>query len=126
MFAYMRQKPGFYPQVAALAARAVRLTTLGIVPLSLQYVVVDEFTGMGMMQYALPLSLMRKGFYFTALFLLPLAGGAMAAFFAQAASDLIPPMISALVYWNRRHWITRQADRRAHPEAGRPMVAQTV
>ena len=114
------------PQVAALAARAVRLTTLGIVPLSLQYVVVDGFTGMGMMQYALPLSLMRKGFYFTALFLLPLAGGAMAAFFAQAASDLIPPMISALVYWNRRHWITRQADRRAHPEAGRPMVAQTV
>ena len=105
------------PQVAALAARAVRLTTLGIIPLSLQYVVVDGFTGMGMMQFALPLSLLRKVFYFSALFLLPLAGGAMAAFFAQTASDVIPPMISALVLWQRRHWVTRQADRHARGEA---------
>ena len=101
------------PQVAALAARAVRLATLGIIPLSLQYLAVDGFTGMGMMQFALPLSLLRKAFYFSALFLLPLAGGAMAAFFAQAVSDVIPPMISALVLWQRRHWVTRQADRHA-------------
>ncbi|MGO5022813.1 MATE family efflux transporter [Lawsonibacter sp. LCP25S3_G6] len=110
------------PQVAALAARAVRLTTLGIIPLALQYVVVDGFTGMGMMQLALPLSLLRKVFYFTALFLLPLAGGAMAAFFAQAASDIVPPMISALVYWNRRSWVTRQADRRSHAQEIQPAV----
>ena len=113
------------PQVAALAARAVRLTTLGIIPLALQYVVVDGFTGMGMMQFALPLSLLRKVFYFTALFLLPLAGGAMAAFFAQAASDIVPPIISALVYWNRRSWVTRQADQRSRLQE-RQQVIQSI
>lgn len=100
------------PEVAALASRAIRLTTLGLLPLAVQYVVVDGFTGMGMMQFALPLSLLRKAVYFAALFLLPLAGGAMAAFFAEAVSDLIPPVISGLVYWKRRSWVTSQAERR--------------
>lgn len=100
-------------QVAALAARAIHLVTLGVIPLAVQYVVVDGFTGMGMMQYALPLSLLRKVFYFAALFVLPVVGGVMAAFFAQAVSDILPPMLSALVYWKRRRWVTVQADQKA-------------
>lgn len=87
---------------------------------------VDGFTGMGMMQFALPLSLLRKAFYFSALFLLPLAGGAMAAFFAQAVSDVVPPVISALIYWNRRGWVTRQADRHAGEQAARQRALQGI
>jgi len=97
------------PQVSALAVRAIRMYTLGVVPLAIQYVVSDGFTGIGMMQYALCLSVFRKAVYFGALFLLPLAGGAMAAFFAEAVSDLFPPVISAAVYYKRQGWIAQQA-----------------
>lgn len=96
-------------QVSALAVQAIKIFTIGVIPLAVQYVIIDGFTGMGMVQYALPLSVFRKAVYFVALFLLPMAGGATAAFFAEAVSDLIPPAVSALVYWNRRGWVVRQA-----------------
>ncbi len=97
------------PAVSAVAVQAIRLSTLGLLPLAVQYVVVDGFTGMGMMRYALPLSLLRKAVFFAALFLLPAAGGAMWAFGAQAVSDLFPPFLSAGVYLARRRWIDQQA-----------------
>lgn len=92
-------------QVALLAARAIRICTLGIVPLAVQYVVVDGFTGMGMMRYALPLSFFRKLVYFAPLFLLPALFGGMAAFYAEPISDLVAPVVSALVYWRRIKYV---------------------
>ena len=70
---------------------------------------IDGFTGMGMMQWSLPLSLLRKGVYFTALFLLPAVFGATAAFFAETVSDLFPPLVTMVVYWKRRNWIIQEA-----------------
>ena len=64
---------------------------------------------MGMMQWSLPLSLLRKGVYFTALFLLPAVFGATAAFFAETVSDLFPPLVTMVVYWKRRNWIIQEA-----------------
>ena len=96
-------------EVSALAVQAIRLSTLGIIPLAFQYVVVDGFTGMGMMQYSLPLSLLRKVVYFIALFTLPVFLGAPAAFLAEAVSDSFPPVLSGLVFWKRRGWVTRRA-----------------
>ena len=96
-------------KVSALAVQAIRLSTLGIIPLAFQYVVVDGFTGMGMMQYSLPLSLLRKVVYFIALFTLPVFLGAPAAFLAEAVSDSFPPVLSSLVFWKRRGWVTRRA-----------------
>lgn len=96
-------------RVSALAVQAIRLSTLGIIPLAFQYVVVDGFTGMGMMQYSLPLSLLRKGVYFIALFTLPVFLSAPAAFLAEAVSDSFPPVLSTLVFWKRRGWVSRRA-----------------
>ena len=91
-------------QVAPLAVQAIRICTLGIVPLAVQYTIVDGFTGMGMMQYSLPLSFFRKAIYFMPLFLLPAGFGAMAAFAAEPISDFVAPVVSAAVYWLRiRH-----------------------
>ncbi|MGE4276263.1 MAG: MATE family efflux transporter [Lawsonibacter sp.] len=104
------------PQVSALAVRAIRLYTLGVIPLAVQYVVSDGFTGIGMMRDALALSMFRKSVYFVALFVLPLAGGAMAVFSAEAVADLFPPMVSAFVYYKRQNWITQQASSRCLPE----------
>ena len=113
-------------QVAGMAAQAIRMSTLGIVLLAAQYVIVDGFTGMGMMQYALPLSLLRKAVYFAALFALPAVGGAMATFFAQSVSDLFPTMVSILVYWKRRDWIAQQARRNAKPGEQSAETARTA
>lgn len=76
--------------MSALAVRAIRIFTIGVIPLAVQYVVVDSFTGMGMVQYALPLSMFRKVVYFIALFVLPALGGGEAAFCAETVSDLLP------------------------------------
>ena len=96
-------------QVSALAVQAIRIFTLGVIPLAVQYVIIDGFTGMGMVQYSLPLSILRKSVYFVSLFLLPMALGATGAFYAEAVSDLLPPMVSVAVYWSRRGWVERQA-----------------
>lgn len=48
------------PEYVALASRAIRIYTLGIIPLGIQYEIVDGFTGMGVVQAALPLSFWRK------------------------------------------------------------------
>lgn len=86
------------PIVAAEALRAIRIFTLAIVPLSFQYEIVDGFTGLGQVQFSLPLSFARKGVYFISLFLLPAMFGAEAAFYAEPLSDLFGPAVSILVY----------------------------
>ena len=50
---------------------AIRICTLAVIPLGVQYALVDGFTGMGLVQLSLPLSTFRKVTYFLALFWLP-------------------------------------------------------
>ena len=96
-------------EVSAIAVQAIRLSTLGLLPLAAQYVVVDGLTGMGMIKHALPLSMLRKAIYFVALFALPVAGGAMATFLVESVSDLTGPIVSCAVFWRCRDHITQQA-----------------
>lgn len=96
-------------QVIELAVTAIRICTLGLIPLGVQYVIVDGLTGMGMMRYSLPLSCFRKLIYFVALFLFPSIWGVIATFYAETISDFLPPVITVLFYWNRLNWIRRQA-----------------
>ena len=53
------------------AAWAIRVCTLALIPLGLQYEIVDGFTAIGQVRYAWPLSFWRKAVYFAALFVLP-------------------------------------------------------
>ena len=93
------------PQVGELAVRAIRIYTLGVIPLAVQYTVIDGFTGMGMMQYSLPLSFFRKAIYFIPLFVLPMYFGAMSTFVAEPISDFVAPVVSAFVYWRRIRYV---------------------
>ena len=86
------------PAIAEKSMWAIRMCTLAIIPLALQYEVVDGFTAMGMVRYALPLSFWRKAVYFTALFALPAIFGAEAVFFAEPISDVVGPATSVAVY----------------------------
>lgn len=97
------------PRVSALAVTAIHIFSIGVVPLAVQYVIVDGLNGMGMMQFSLPLSFFRKAVYFAALFALPAAFGAVSTFCAETISDLIPPLVTVLFYRRKLGWIREQA-----------------
>lgn len=86
------------PVLTREAVRTIRIYTLAVVPLSVQYEIVDGFTGLGMVRLSLPLSFFRKAIYFLPLFILPYFFGARAAFYAEPISDLIAPIVSSVVY----------------------------
>lgn len=86
------------PAVLEKAAWAIRVCTLALIPLGLQYEIVDGFTAIGQVRYSLPLSFWRKLVYFAALFLLPSLGGAEAAFYAEPISDVLGPAVSVILY----------------------------
>ena len=86
------------PLVAEKAAWAIRVCTLALIPLGLQYEIVDGFTAIGQVRYAWPLSFWRKAVYFAALFILPAVWGVEATFYAEAISDVIGPLTSIAVH----------------------------
>ena len=98
---------------APLAVQAIRICTLGLVPMAVQYTIVDGFTGMGMMQYSLPISFFRKAVYFVSLFWLPAHFGAMAIFAAEPISDFVGPAFAAFVYWRRIRYVVGLPKERA-------------
>ena len=85
------------PALAAQAFRAIKICTLAIIPLGVQYAIIDGLTGMGQVQFSLPLSFWRKGVYFTAIFLLPVVFGASSVFYAEPISDILGPVVSIAV-----------------------------
>lgn len=86
------------PEYIDLSVWGIRVFTLGIIPLSLQYVVVDGFTGMGIANIAIFLSMFRKSIYLAGVFLLPMALGVTAIFYTQAVSDFAGTIVSIAVY----------------------------
>lgn len=82
------------PVLNAQACQAIRICTLAAIPLGAQYAIVDGFTAMGQVRWALSLSFWRKTVYFTSLFILPLLGSASLIFFAQPISDIGAVLLS--------------------------------
>lgn len=76
----------------------IRIYTLGIIPLAIQYAIVDGFTGMGIAKIALPLSFIRKGIYIVLVVLLCIWQGAKFLFWAEPVSDVVAAIISSLTY----------------------------
>lgn len=87
------------PQLAGEAFDAIKMCTLAIIPLGVQYELVDGFTGIGQVRLSLPLSFWRKLVYFVAIFLLPAVFGARAAFYAEPLSDILGPLVTVVVYF---------------------------
>ena len=105
MFALARLGGGLFvrlfttePELAAEALDAIRICTLAVIPLGIQYAIVDGFTGMAQVKLALPLSAFRKVVYFAALFWLPASFGARAVFYAEPVSDVLGPIASVIIY----------------------------
>lgn len=86
------------PVIESHALWAVRVCTISLLPLGIQYEIVDGFTAIGQVRFSLPLSFWRKLVYFAALFALPAFRGAEAAFYAEPVSDILGPAVSVFVY----------------------------
>ena len=98
------------PMLNAQACRAIRICTIGAIPLGIQYAIIDGFTGMGQVQLSLPLSLWRKTVYFVSIFLLPVFFGAESVFYAETISDFVGPVVSVTVYLLTIHKILRKRE----------------
>ncbi len=105
------------PTVEKSALWALRVCTLSLLPLGIQYEIVDGFTAIGQVRFSLPLSFFRKLVYFSALFLLPAVFGAKTAFYAEPISDFLGPAVSILIYlvFMKRVLNRRQRAREAFP-----------
>jgi putative MATE family efflux protein len=84
--------------VAEKANWAIRVCTLALIPLGIQYEIVDGFTAIGQVRFSWPLSFWRKAVYFAALFILPALFGAEATFYAEPISDVIGPATSMVIH----------------------------
>lgn len=76
----------------------IKIYTLGIIPLAVQYAVVDGLTGMGIAKIALPLSFFRKGIYIGLVILLCICLGAEHMFWAEPISDVAAPVVSLTTF----------------------------
>ena len=95
----IRLLPEFFVRLFTRDAAAVSVSvwgihtfTLGIIPLSFQYVLVDGLTAMGRTKTALILSILRKGTYITAAVVLAVLVSARSSFYAEPLSDLFTPL----------------------------------
>lgn len=86
------------PEYIAMSVKAIRISTLMIIPLAVQYTVVDGFTGMGIAKIAISLSLYRKLLFFIAVTLLPRCFGVEAVFYTEPIIDIAAAVMSATVY----------------------------
>lgn len=88
------QNPGYIE----LSVWAIKVYTLGIIPLAAQYMVVDGFTGMGISRVAIILSMFRKAVFFLGVFLIPPIWGVEQVFFTEPLSDFIGTAVSVAVF----------------------------
>lgn len=105
MFIIAQVGPGYFVRIftressyVGITEWAIRIYTLCVIPLAVQYTVVDGFTGMGIAKVAVSLSMFRKLVYFLSMLFLPMVFGVEKVFFAESISDIIACMTSTATY----------------------------
>lgn len=82
----------------ALTVWAIKIYTIGIIPLAVQYTVVDGFTGMGIARVAITLSTFRKLIFLAGAFIIPATIGVTSIFYTEPISDVIGAVASGVIY----------------------------
>ena len=105
MFAVSQIFPGLFvkiftgnPQYIEMAVRGIRIYALGVIPLAVQYAIVDGFTGMGIPQAAVCLSMFRKTVYIAGALLIPPFFGIENLFYTEPLSDFSGTVVSITAY----------------------------
>lgn len=86
------------PEYIAVSVRAIRISTLMVIPLAFQYSFVDAFTGMGIAKLAISLSLFRKTLFFIVVMILPRFMGVDGIFYTEPVIDLIAAIFSSVMF----------------------------
>ena len=82
-----------------LSVWGIKVFTLMVVPLSLQYVFVDALPGLGMTKLSLGMSVVRKVFYFSSTCFLPALFTAKDAFYAEPVADILAASVTSVVFF---------------------------
>ena len=82
-----------------LSVWAIRVYTLGVIPLAIQYTIVDGFTGMGISPVAMSLSAWRKLVFLSGVFLIPKYFGITNAFYTEPVSDFLGTIVSVVTFF---------------------------
>lgn len=93
---------GLFTQNVQLATRSVgyiKVFTLAILFLAVQYPLVDETTALGQVRLALFCSIFRKSIFTAGLLVLPYFFGAPAAFFAEPIADVVAATTTGILVW---------------------------
>ena len=96
LFARIFTKNDLYVEETALI---IKRFTIAIIPMGIQYTLVDGLTGMGLTTYSISLSMFRKAIYFGGVFLLPVWFGIERVFYTQPISDIFGTLTTVLVFW---------------------------
>ncbi|MEG1686706.1 MAG: MATE family efflux transporter [Angelakisella sp.] len=102
------------PQVLALSEWGIKIFTLAIIPMAVQYALVDGLTALGVTKVSLWLSVFRKSTFLLSTLLLPVWLGATAVFYAEPVADLLASCVSTAVFLLVFGRVMRQRD--AMPE----------
>ncbi|MCR1839691.1 MATE family efflux transporter [Murimonas intestini] len=94
----------------SFASQAIKIYTLGIMPLAFQYAFVDGFTGMGIAKLAIPLSMMRKVIFLAGVFLIPVFSVIENIFYAEPLTDFISAIITSACYFIMIGKVLRQRE----------------
>lgn len=104
MFILAHTVPEFFVRIftqnetyVELTVWAIKIYTLGIIPLALQYAAVDGFVGMGVAKVAISLSMFRKVIFLGGAALIPLWFGIEKIFYIEPISDIISVVVSVSV-----------------------------
>lgn len=81
-----------------IAIRAIKIFVLGVIPMAIQYALVDGITALSNVKLALILSLTRKMIYVFSLVILPLIFVPETTFYAQPVADILATMITSVVF----------------------------
>lgn len=86
------------PDILARSVHYIKIFTAMILPLAIQYALVDETTALGHVKLALFCSLFRKTLYLVALVALPVLISAEATFFSEPLADVISATVTAVLF----------------------------
>lgn len=82
-----------------LTVWAIKAYTLCIIPMGVQYSIVDGVTGMGLSKIAIALSTFRKTVFFIGVFLIPPVFGITNVFYTEPISDLLGSIVSSIIFF---------------------------
>lgn len=87
------------PTIQPLAVKAIRIFVSAVIPMAVQYEVVDALTALSHVKVALALSLNRKVTFAIITIVIPIFFSAEAVFFAEPMVDVMACIVSSIVFY---------------------------